>query len=321
MTKKIGSLMIDIAGLELTPEDADVLSHPLVGGVILFTCNYETREQLKRLCQQIRATRTQPLLIMVDQEGGRVQRFRNEFTRLPPMAYFGELYDSHPQQALQLARKHGHLMATELLTVGVDISLAPVLDLRNAISEAIGDRAFHANPAIVIILANAFIAGMRLAGMAATGKHFPGHGSIKQDSHVTLPNDERTLADLEKTDLIPFAALIKQGITAMMAAHLRFPQIDQQAISFSPYWLQTILRKKLGFNGVIMSDDLHMEGANISSHYADRVLAAREAGCDFTLVCNHRSGVINVLDQVPASAHLIDIEKWGKLQGQGKEKI
>lgn len=316
MTNKIGALVVDVAGKDLAAEDKELLAHPLVGGVILFARNYESYRQLQNLCQQIRATRRMPLIIMVDQEGGRVQRFINEFTRLPYMAVFGKMYAEDPIVACQRASDCAWLMATELLAAGVDLSLAPVLDLNKNISNVIGDRAFAANPAIVIELASAFMRGMREAGMAATGKHFPGHGSINVDSHVAIPVDQRSLSAIMQEDIVPFAGLIAAGISAMMAAHIIFPQIDKQAVGFSRIWLHDILRIKLGFNGVIFSDDLNMEGANISAHYADRVVAAREAGCDFALLCNNRDGVIQVLDNLTYESHQLDQTKWGILQGQ-----
>jgi beta-N-acetylhexosaminidase len=315
MINPIGALIIDLQGKELTPEERELLAHPTVGGVILFTRNYESRSQLKQLCHSIRQTRTKPLLILVDQEGGRVQRFIPEFTRLPSMGYFGEAYDSNPSKALSMAKDCGWLMAAELLTVGVDLSLAPVLDLNKGISSVIGQRAFHANPQQVITLADGFIQGMKEAGMAATGKHFPGHGSVVLDSHVAIPIDDRSLEDIEREDLIPFKGLLERGITALMAAHIIFPKVDKLAVGYSHRWLQTVLREQLKFKGVIFSDDLNMEGANISSHYADRVQAARDAGCDFTLLCNNRAGVIQVLDQLLSDENQVSQTKWSVLQG------
>jgi beta-N-acetylhexosaminidase len=315
MTSPIGALIIDLQGKELTAEERELLAHPSVGGVILFTRNYESRAQLKNLTKTIRQSRSKPSLILVDQEGGRVQRFIAEFTRLPSMAYFGETYDTDPDSALQLAKDCGWLMALELLNVGVDLSLAPVLDLNKGISSVIGKRAFHANPSHVITLAESFMSGMHESGMAATGKHFPGHGSVVLDSHVAMPVDERSLTEIEREDLIPFSGLMQRGMKAIMAAHIIFPKIDNLAVGYSKIWLQTVLRKQLGFKGVIFSDDLSMEGANISKQYADRVQAARDAGCDFTLLCNNRAGTIQALDQLDPSAHQVSQAKWSALQG------
>lgn len=315
MTNKLGSLIIDVASKTLTPVEREMLMHPLVGGVVLFARNYESREQLQALCRSIRAARKDPMLIMVDQEGGRVQRFITEFTRLPPIAAFGKLYDHHPESALELAENAGWLMATELLAMNIDLSLAPVLDLNNPVSRVIGNRAFHANPKVVIELARAYIKGMNEAGMAETGKHFPGHGSIEPDSHVANPLDNRSLEEIAKGDLFPFAELIKTNIKALMVAHIVYPRVDNIAVGFSRIWLHDILRKQLNFRGVIMTDDLNMEGANISSNYADRVTAALEAGCDFALLCNNHKGVVSALDSVKQT-YQVNIEKWGVLQGQ-----
>ncbi len=314
MTAHIGALIIDLQSKELSPEERELLSHPLVGGVILFTRNFESRSQLTHLCETVRLAKKTPLLIMVDQEGGRVQRFIPEFTRLPPMAWFGDIYNDHPEKAQRLATDCGWLMAAELLTAGIDMSLAPVLDLNKSMSSVIGNRAFHSDPTRVIELADAFINGMRDAGMAATGKHFPGHGSVSLDSHVAMPIDLRTYNDIENDDLIPFTALMKRGLTAVMAAHIIFPNVDKVAVGFSRTWLKTILRERLKFNGVVLSDDLNMEGANISGHFADRMQAAREAGCDFTLICNNRLGVTQALDGVAITSNQVSYEKWSTLQ-------
>lgn len=316
MTDKIGSLILDVEGYTLTQEDRELLTHPLVGGVILFTRNYESREQLQALCSDIRAARPVPLLITVDQEGGRVQRFIPEFTKLPSMGSLGRLFDENPSLARRVSESVGWLMATELLTVGVDLSFAPVLDLNNKISTVIGERGFHGSPQTVVQLASAFIQGMREAGMASVGKHFPGHGSIQLDSHLAMPIDNRTLQVIEQQDLIPFAGLIKSGISGMMCAHIVFPHVDSRPVGFSSIWLKDILRARLGFIGTIFSDDLNMEGANISTNYADRVVAAREAGCDFTLLCNNRAAVIHVLDNLAFDKYMVGKDKWGVLQGK-----
>lgn len=315
MADKIGCFIIDLEGKELTAEERDLLAHPLVGGLIFFARNFESREQMIKLCSEVRAVRKNPCLLMVDQEGGRVQRFTNGLTRLPRMAEFGKIYTDSPEKASMLARDCGWLMATEILSLGIDLSLAPVLDLGKGLNTAIGDRAFHADPQIVSVLAAAFIQGMRDADMAATGKHFPGHGSVSVDSHLAMPVDDRDIATVTREDMLPFARLIKSGIPAIMAAHIVFPGVDSMPVGFSHYWLQTILRQQLGFSGTILSDDLNMEGAGMAGDYAGRVLAAREAGCDFALLCNNRRGVIQVLDRLPADAHQISRDKWTPLQG------
>lgn len=316
MANEIGSLILDLEGKEMTAEERDILAHPLVGGVILFTRNYASRAQLQDLCRQMRAVRRDPLLIMVDQEGGRVQRFIPEFTRLPPMGLFGQIYDKNESDGVSLAKDCGWLMAVELLSLGVNLSLAPVLDLNKGNNSVIADRAYHANADKVITLAKAYIQGMQEAGMAPTGKHFPGHGTVSADSHVAHPIDTRSLDEIERDDLIPFIAFIKAGLPAMMAAHIVFPKVDALPVGYSRIWLNGILRTRFGFTGTILSDDLNMEGANISANYADRVLAAREAGCDFALLCNNRKGVIETLDYLPLQKHKVAENKWRVLHGK-----
>lgn len=314
MTDKIGALIIDLQGLQLSPEEKELLAHPIVGGVILFTRNYDNKAQLAELCRDIRAARSLPLLIMADQEGGRVQRFRHQFYPLPNLTFFGEWYDRNPTVAVDLAKTTGWLMASELMNAGLDLSLAPVVDLNKGLSSVIGDRAFHKNTEVVYRLASAYIQGMREAGMTATLKHFPGHGSVIPDSHLDLPVDERDLQTIMDDDLQPFLHLVRDGIHAVMAAHIQFPRIDSKQVSFSRIWLQEILRDRLGFNGAILSDDLNMRGADISVDYSDRVLAAREAGCDFALVCNNRNGAIQTIDRLPHAKHQVPADKWRALQ-------
>lgn len=315
MSIKIGALVVDLQEFQLNAEEKEILAHPLVGGVILFTRNYENPKQLQNLCQSIRAVRSSPLLIMVDQEGGRVQRFREGFYPLPSLSMFGEQYDREPKLALELAKTGGWLMAAEILSAGIDFSLAPVVDLNKNISSVIGTRAFHANPEIVFHLARAYIQGMQEAGMTATLKHFPGHGSVAADSHLATPIDARELKVILDEDNQPFQQLIQTGVSAVMAAHIIFPQVDAMQVSFSRIWLQDILRKRMGFKGIVLSDDLNMKGADISLNYADRVIAARQAGCDMALVCNNREGVIQSLDNIPANLHQLNEEKWRILQG------
>ena len=319
MADTIGCLVMDVQGTELTAEERELISHPLVGGVILFARNYQSRSQLKTLTRAIRQAKQTPLLIMADQEGGRVQRFRDEFTRMPPMGYFGEQYAINPQETLQLLSDSAWLLAQELISVGVDLSLGPVLDLNRGLNTVIGNRSFGESSEKVIALAQAFSLGLAQAGMAATGKHFPGHGHVHVDSHVGLPVDERSYEEVKRTDLQPFITLIQSGIPAILAAHIVFPAIDSLPAGFSKRWLRDILRGELNFTGTILSDDLHMEGANISADYADRVLAAREAGCDFALVCNYRAGVIAALDKVPAALHQVARDKWQPLYVQHKD--
>jgi len=303
-----GVLMVDIEGTELSAAEAEQISRPQVGGLILFSRNYENPKQLQTLMSSIRALRPD-LLVAVDQEGGRVQRFRNGFTLLPPMAALGRCWQQDPHHAIACAHELGWLMATELRQYDIDISFAPVLDLDWGQSSVIGDRAFGAAPEVVTQLAGGFMAGMHEAGMAATGKHFPGHGWVKADSHIEQPVDERSLAEIEAQDLRPFAALIRRGLDGVMPAHVVYPRICSAPAGFSSYWLQQILRQRLHFDGVIFSDDLSMEGASYAGSYADRCDQALAAGCDMVLVCNNPAGARAVLDhlserQVSASHRL-----------------
>ncbi|QCT96377.1 beta-N-acetylhexosaminidase [Stutzerimonas degradans] len=277
-----GSLMLDIGGTWLTPEDRHLLRQPEVGGLILFARNIEHPRQVQELCRAIRALRPD-LLLAVDQEGGRVQRLRQDFVRLPAMREFSRHADG-----ARLAEICGWVMATEVLAVGLDISFAPVLDLDHQRSGVVGTRAFEADPPRAVELIGAFIRGMRAAGMATTGKHFPGHGWAEADSHVAIPVDGRSLDDLRDHDLVPFRALAPV-LDAVMPAHVIFPEVDAQPAGFSRRWLQDILRGELGFRGVIFSDDLSMAGAHVAGDAAARIEAALVAGCDMGLVCNDRA--------------------------------
>jgi len=286
----LGPLMVDIEGTELTADDKLLLTDPLVGGVILFSRNYHSLEQLEALVQSIQAIKRPRLLIAVDQEGGRVQRFKDGFTILPAMRRFGEIYDKDHKQALELAQQCGWLMASEVRSTGIDISFAPVLDIDKGISAVIGDRAFHKDCFAAAKLAQAFTLGMQEADMQGTGKHFPGHGSIEADSHIAMPVDERGINDIEMDDLKPFQFLIDSGINALMMAHVIYPRVDKNPAGFSSFWIKQILRKKLGFQGAVFSDDLNMQGAAIAGSYAERARKAFDAGCDMALICNNREG-------------------------------
>jgi beta-N-acetylhexosaminidase len=289
-----GPLMIDVAGTTLTDEERQRLSHPLVGGVILFARNYCDPAQLTALCDKIHALRSPPLLIAIDHEGGRVQRCREGFTRLPAMRRLGEWWDKSPRATIESARMLGYVLAGELRACGVDLSFAPILDLDWGRSTVIGDRAFHANPRAVIDLAGGLIAGMREAGMACCGKHFPGHGWVAADSHVAIPVDERSLDEMAY-DLMPFRELIgDKRLDAVMPAHVIYPAVDSRSAGFSPVWIGK-LRDEFGFDGVIFSDDLSMEGASVVGGIVDRVQAAWEAGCDMLLVCNAPAAASEVL--------------------------
>lgn len=299
MPLTIGPIILDLLGPEMNQEEQEILQHPLVGGVILFARNFIDPVQMTELCSQIRKSRKTPLLITVDQEGGRVQRLQKGFTRLPAMGTLGKAYDRFPEQALQLAEACGWLMAAELLTVGIDLSFAPVLDLNKTNNSAIGDRAFHQDAMKAALLAKAVMQGMKNAGMAATGKHFPGHGSVQVDSHQATPTDLRNFEEISTYDLIPFLELIRSDIHAIMPAHIVFPEVDTQPAGFSRRWLHEILRQQLHFAGVIISDDLNMKGANVAGNYSDRAQAALEAGCDIILICNNRAGAMQMLDRLP----------------------
>jgi beta-N-acetylhexosaminidase len=292
----LGPVMLDVAGYELTPEERERLRHPLTGGVILFARNYQSPEQIEALVQAIHELRTPPLLVAVDHEGGRVQRFRDGFTALPAVARFGEVWDENPARGRRLSETAGWLMATELRAVGVDFSFAPVLDVNRGVSRVIGDRSFHASPDAVTELAHAWMTGMHRAGMAATGKHFPGHGGVEADSHVAVPVDDRSYQDIYMEDIVPFERMIHFGLEGIMPAHVIFSRVDPQPAGFSPFWLQKILRGELGFEGVIFSDDLSMEGAKIAGGVVARAKAALGAGCDMVLVCNDPAAAGELLD-------------------------
>lgn len=291
-----GPVMLDVAGTGLTAEDKDKLLSPAAGGIILFRRNYESPEQIAALVREIRALRPQ-LLIAVDQEGGRVQRFREGFTRLPPAARYEAAADGE-----DLAETAGWLMAAELRAVDVDFSFAPVLDVEAGISQVIGDRSFSSDPETAGRLALAFALGMRRAGMATVGKHFPGHGGVAEDSHLALPVDHRHLDEIERRDLTTFRALIDQGLEGIMPAHVVYRQVDERPAGFSPFWLREVLRRRLGFDGAVFSDDLSMAGAAYAGGYVDRARLALEAGCDMVLVCNAPPAAAQVLDALSLEA-------------------
>ena len=291
----IGALMLDIAGTELTQEDIQLLQAPQVGGVILFGRNIESPKQVRALTDHMRQIRPE-ILIAVDQEGGRVQRLRKGFTLLPAMGHFGELYKTNPNKALDLTEQCGWLMATEVLAVGIDFSFAPVLDL-NDISDVIGDRSFATNIDDIIPLAEAFLKGMKRAGMASTGKHFPGHGSVKADSHVAAAIDSRTFEEIQQKDMQTFIQL-KPQLDALMPAHVIYDKVDPNPAGFSEFWIQQVLRKDLDFDGVLFSDDLSMQAACVAGGADSRIQAALKAGCDMGLVCNDREAQCIALEGI-----------------------
>lgn len=282
-----GPVMVDIAGTVLTEHERERLRHPLVGGVILFSRNFESRGQLVELCRAIHDARAEPLLIAVDHEGGRVQRFRDDgFTPLPAMRSLGRLYDADPLRALQLATETGYVLAAELRACGVDFSFTPVLDLDDGVSAVIGNRAFHHDPKAVALLARALIQGLMLAGMGACGKHFPGHGAVEADSHHAVPVDDRSLEQILDRDVSPYAWLGDKVLPSVMPAHVIYPRVDSRPAGFSRRWIQDILRDRLAYDGVVFSDDLTMEGATVAGDILARAQAALGAGCDMVLVCN-----------------------------------
>lgn len=313
----LGPLMVDIAGPMLDGDDRELLRHPLVGGVILFSRNYSDPGQLKSLCDEIHSLRSPPLLVAVDQEGGRVQRFREGFTLLPPARLFGEVYDRDPKEAARAAELSAWLMAAELRALGVDMSFAPVVDLDYSLSAVIGDRALHADADAVGELARAWMLGMRHAGMAACAKHFPGHGAVVGDSHHMMPVDLRSMDEMRRKDLKPYRRLIGLELPAVMMAHVVYPAVDSEPASLSHRWIEEELRGELGFQGAVFCDDLSMRGAEKAGDYLDRAEAALAAGCDMLPVCNNRAGVEAILDGLKTEAKPLSQWRLAKLHGQG----
>ena len=304
----IGPVMLDVEGLTLAEHEEEKISHPNTGAVILFSRNYQNPEQVTELIKCIRGARNGTILIAVDQEGGRVQRFQNGFTRLPPASYYAEFPE--------LAESAGWLMAAELLAIGVDFSFAPVLDIDGGVSQIIGNRSFSSNSEQVTQLSGLFRKGMNEAGMAATGKHFPGHGGVALDSHLTLPIDERDLASIRAKDLPPFKQLIKEGLEGVMPAHVVYPNIDPNPAGFSAFWIQQILRRELNFNGTVFSDDLSMAGAASAGDFPERARLAQQAGCDMLLVCNNPVAAEHVLEVLPIKQDPLREQRLLRMQGR-----
>jgi beta-N-acetylhexosaminidase len=294
----LGPAVIDVVGTVLTDEDRGRLRHPAAGGVILFSRNYENPEQLSALTEEIEKLREPPLLICVDHEGGRVQRFRDGFSAIPPMRSLGRLWDRDRAAARETARAIAYIVGAELAAHGVDFSFAPVLDLDYGGSSVIGDRALHFDPTAAGALGACIVQGFADAGMGAVGKHFPGHGYAQADSHVAVPRDERKMIEIQKKDLVPFRMAIDAGLAAVMPAHVIYTQVDGEPAGYSKHWLQEVLRGKLGFQGIIFSDDLSMEGASVAGGIPERARAALEAGCDMVLLCNDPAGQQVLLDSL-----------------------
>jgi len=313
----LGPVMLDLVATSITPLEREMLLHPQTGGVILFTRNYESVEQITALVTEIHNLRTPHLLVAVDHEGGRVQRFRDGFTHIPAAATYGEVYARDKKQAKQLAKECGWLMAAECRSVGIDMSFAPVLDIGIGLSGVIGDRAYHSKPDVISELAHEYMSGMQQAGMVATGKHFPGHGSVKEDSHTAHPQDSRPLNDILMKDVIPFERMIHYGLAAIMPAHVVYPAVDDKPAGYSTVWLQQILRQQLNFQGVIFSDDLSMEAAGVVGSFAERANLALQAGCDMVLVCNHSEAAQQVLDSLEQYANPTSQIRLIRMHGRG----
>jgi len=309
-----GPVMVDVEGYTLTEQEKKRLQHPLVGGVILFARNFQNRQQLQQLCAEIRAVRDPALLIAVDHEGGRVQRFKDDgFTHLPAMRELGRIWDSDPSLAVKLANAVGYILATELRACGVDLSFTPVLDLDYECSEVIGNRAFHSNPQTVARLAEALSHGLQQAGMAACGKHFPGHGAVEADSHHEIPVDNRDLETILENDAAPYGWLGGTVIQAVMPAHVIYPQVDDKPAGFSSIWIKRILRQALAYNGMVFSDDLTMEGATVAGDILARANAALTAGCDMVLVCNRPDLADELLARLDWTMHEDSLQRLNHL--------
>lgn len=300
----MGPVIFDLDGMELTSEEQDILQHPCIGGVILFARNYDTPKQVYDLAKHIKSIRLLP--ITVDQEGGRVQRFKSKFSTLPSLGAIGALYDRDQNQARATAETMGWLMATEVLSCGIDVSFAPVLDLNRGLNTVIGDRSYHREAKIVYELASAAINGMNKAGMQAIGKHYPGHGGVIHDTHHDLAKDERQFDDILSADMYPYQKLIEDNLLfGIMPAHVIYPAICSYPAGFSALWLKDILRKQLKFKGLIISDDLTMQGASVVSDVIERAHMALDAGCDRILVCNNRKEAIRVIEELEGKTYAI----------------
>ncbi|MCK5002716.1 MAG: beta-N-acetylhexosaminidase [Gammaproteobacteria bacterium] len=312
----LGPVMMDLVGTQISDTERQLMQHPTVGGVILFTRNFESLDQITSLVSEIHSLRTPHLLISIDHEGGRVQRFHEGFTKLPPASVFGEIYKKDQDKAREYAELTGWLMAAELRAIGVDFSFAPVLDLAHGVSGVIGNRAFHSSAEIAATLAYAYMHGMSVAGMSAVGKHFPGHGGVAEDSHLALPVDHRDMATLMKADIVPFEKMIHNHLPAIMPAHVIYDQVDEKPAGYSAIWLKQILRERLKFQGVIFSDDLSMEAAGIGGNYGERALLALDAGCDMVLVCNHPEGVTEVIDALGDYSNPVSQLRLARMHGK-----
>jgi beta-N-acetylhexosaminidase len=312
----LGPVMLDVTGMRLTDEDRRRLLHPLAGGVILFSRNYSSLDQLAGLTAEIHALRNPALIVAVDHEGGRVQRFRDGFTAIPPMRELGRAWDGNAAHARQIAQEIGFVLAAELRAHGVDLTFAPVLDVDSGASSVIGDRALHSDPLAIAELGRALVLGFKQAGMSAVGKHFPGHGHVRADSHHEIPVDDRPYDEIVANDLVPFRRLIGAGLGGIMPAHVIFPQVDGRPAGFSPVWLKRVLRGELDFDGVIFSDDLSMEGASVAGGVVARAEAALSAGCDMVLVCNTPASVDELYGGLTYAMPAVSLARLARMHGR-----
>lgn len=309
----MGPLMVDLQGAGLLAEESVMLRHPAVGGVLLFSRNFRSPGQLRRLVAEVRSAAGEPLLVAVDQEGGRVQRMRSGFSALPPPRVLGEIHDRDPGRARELARSRGRLLALELEAVDIDFSFAPVVDVDHGRSAVIGDRALHGHPEVVSELGVAWMHGARSAGMGCVAKHFPGHGWVEADSHLETPLDERDYADL-LVDIAPFERLIGAGMEAIMTAHVQYSAVDESIPCYSDRWMRGELRERLGFEGVVFADDLSMHGAGQAESLTQRVEASLRAGCDMLPICNDPEGVRDLLKDWHLAPDAASGERLARLQ-------
>ena len=310
--------MLDVEGVALSPADRDLLREPAVGGVILFSRNYESPAQIADLVAEIRALRSPPLLIAVDHEGGRVQRFRDGFTAIPPMRRIGAEFVSDREKGIDLARQTGWLIGSELRAANIDLCFAPCVDLDWGVSEIIGDRAFHSNPDAVAEIAGAFCRGLRSAGMAAVAKHFPGHGAVLADSHLKLPVDRREYGVL-LDDMRPYERLTGNGLIAgVMLAHIVYRELDEMPAGFSSYWIENELRNRVGFGGAVFCDDLSMQATAAYGTMPQRAKRALKAGCDMLLVCNDRNAAQQTVAALNDYSNPLSLVRLARLHGTGQ---
>ena len=309
-------MVVDVLGPVLTDEDRERIRHPAAGAVILFARNYENPEQLAALTADVERQREPALPVCVDHEGGRVQRFKQGFTAIPPMRMLGKQWDRDREKARELATSIGYVIASELGAHGVDFSFAPVLDLDYGGSSVIGDRALHFDPTAVGALGACLVKGLAQGGVGAVAKHFPGHGYAEADSHVAVPRDERSFREIARKDIVPYKAVIEAGLAGVMPAHVIYPQVDSQPAGYSTHWLQEVLRKQLGFQGIVFSDDLSMEGAAVAGGAPERARAAMQAGCDMVLLCNNPAG-LDALLQSLGEVQMANPERLDRMRKQG----